>query len=89
MAGITIYTTSTCPYCTRAKALLASKGVNYSEIDVGVDSALRAEMTRRAGGRRTVPQIFFGSRHVGGCDDLVALARSGELDRLLGVGAAG
>ena len=88
MADVTIYTTSTCPYCHRAKALLDSKGVNYTEIDVGMNPELRKEMTRRAGGRHTVPQIFVGSRHLGGCDDLMAIARSGELDRVLGLGTA-
>lgn len=88
MADVIIYTTSTCPYCYRAKALLDSKGVDYTEIDVGTNAELRKEMTRRAGGRYTVPQIFVGARHVGGCDDLMAIARTGELDRVLGRGTA-
>ena len=83
MAQIEIYTTPTCPYCQAAKRLLARKGVTYSEIDVSGDPALRAAMTERAGGRRTVPQIFVGEVHVGGCDDLHALEDAGKLDPLL------
>jgi glutaredoxin 3 len=84
MAEVEIYTTPICPYCVRAKALLSKKGVAYKEIDVAEDEALRNDMTRRAGGRRTVPQIFVNGRHVGGSDDLYALDRKGELDRMLG-----
>ena len=83
MADITIYTTASCPYCIRAKALLKHKGAAYDEIDVGRDHALRQEMTARARGRRTVPQIFVGDTHVGGCDDLYALDQQGRLDPLL------
>ena len=83
MAQVTIYTTSICPYCHRAKQLLARKGVAYEEIDVGRDPDLREEMTERANGRRTVPQIFIGDTHVGGCDDLYALESAGKLDALL------
>lgn len=83
MPAVTIYTTMLCPYCYRAKALLDEKGIAYTEIDVGMDADKRQEMTTRAGGRRTVPQIFIGNRHVGGSDDLAALNRSGDLDRLL------
>jgi glutaredoxin 3 len=83
MAKVTIYTTSLCPYCHMAKRLLSSKGVSYDEIDVGSDRKLRDVMTRRAGGRHTVPQIFIGETHVGGCDDLHALDRAGKLDPLL------
>ena len=83
MKPVEIYTTPTCPYCQAAKRLLARKGVTYSEIDVSGDPALRAAMTERAGGRRTVPQIFVGEVHVGGCDDLHALDRAGKLDPLL------
>ncbi len=83
MTDVTIYTTQICPYCYRAKQLLAEKGVTYNEIDVSMDAARRAEMTERAGGRRTVPQIFIGATHVGGCDDLYALDRAGKLDTLL------
>ena len=83
MADVTIYTTSICPYCHRAKQLLSRKGVAYHEIDVGRDPDLRDEMMDRAGGRHTVPQIFVGQTHVGGCDDLYALDRAGRLDPLL------
>jgi glutaredoxin 3 len=83
MPKITIYSTMLCPYCFMAKRLLTKKGVQFEEIDVGVNPGLRDEMTDRAGGRYTVPQIFIGDHHVGGCDDLHALERSGELDTLL------
>jgi glutaredoxin 3 len=83
MPEITIYTTRSCPYCLRAKALLDKKGARYTEIDVGQDSALRQCMTTRAHGRYTVPQIFIGERHVGGSDDLHELDRQGGLDPLL------
>ncbi len=82
-AKVEIYTTKVCPYCVRAKALLEKKGVAFAEYDVTNDPERRAEMVRRAHGRRTVPQIFIGGRHVGGCDDLYALERAGELDSLL------
>lgn len=83
MVDVTIYTTAICPYCHRAKQLLSRKGVAYREIDVGRDPDLREEMMERAGGRHTVPQIFVGETHVGGCDDLYALDRAGRLDPLL------
>lgn len=83
MAKIEIYTTQTCPYCTAAKALLKRKGAAFTEIDVGGDPALRAAMSARAEGRRTVPQIFIGGRGIGGCDDLHALEAMGRLDALL------
>jgi glutaredoxin 3 len=83
MPKIEIYTTSWCPYCHRAKALLEQKGAAYQEIDVDGDDELRALMTKRAGGRRTVPQIFIGDKHIGGCDDLYALEARGGLDPLL------
>lgn len=83
MPKIEIYTTPICGYCARAKRLLESKGAAYLEIDVMSDPAKRAEMTHRAHGGRTVPQIFIGETHVGGCDDLYALERAGELDGLL------
>lgn len=79
---ITLYVTGWCPYCQRAKALLNSKQLVFSEIDVDEDPKLRQEMTTRSG-RRTVPQIFIGERHVGGCDDLYALESKGELDQLV------
>ena len=84
MASIEMYTKPVCPYCDAAKRLLASKGQTWSEIDIEADPARRDEMIRRTG-RRTVPQIFIGDRHVGGFDDLSALDRAGELDPLLGV----
>jgi glutaredoxin 3 len=83
MAEVTIYTTMSCPYCVRAKSLLGKKGVKFNEIDVSMDAAKRDEMTVRAGGRYTVPQIFVGGTHVGGCDDLYALEGQGKLDPLL------
>ncbi|RUT29459.1 glutaredoxin 3 [Arsenicitalea aurantiaca] len=83
MAKIEIYTTPSCPYCHAAKSLLEQKGVTFEEIDVR-DSEMRAAMTQRAHGRRTVPQIFIGETHVGGYDDMAALEREGALDPLLG-----
>lgn len=83
MKRVEIYTTRTCPFCIAAKALLSRKGVSYEETDVGADPALRAAMTSRANGRYTVPQIFIGGQHVGGCDDLHALDAAGRLDALL------
>ena len=83
MPAITIYTTSTCPYCKMAKNLLNRKGASFDEIDVSHDAEERQRMSARAGGRRTVPQIFIGSTHVGGCDDLHALDARGGLDPLL------
>jgi glutaredoxin 3 len=83
MPPITIYTTPYCPYCLRAKSLLKSKGAAFDEIDVSFSSEDRAAMVRRSGGRQTVPQIFIGERHIGGCDDLMALDAKGELDPLL------
>lgn len=79
---VTLYTTSWCGYCLRAKALLDRKGVAYHEIDVDTQPSRRAEMMARSR-RRTVPQIFIGDLHIGGSDELAALERSGELDRLL------
>jgi glutaredoxin 3 len=82
MTDVTIYLTRWCPFCTRAVALLDSKNVEYTAIDVDADPALRQEMMQRSN-RRTVPQIFIGQTHVGGCDDLLALERQGQLDKLL------
>jgi glutaredoxin 3 len=79
---IVIYLTGWCPYCERARALLSKKSLAFREIDVNDGPKLREEMIARSG-RRTVPQIFIGEKHVGGCDDLLALDASGELDRLL------
>lgn len=80
---IRIYSTAFCSYCERARALLSRKGVSYSEIKVDEDPASRDEMLRLSGGRRTVPQIFIGGRHIGGFDELYTLERKGELDSLL------
>lgn len=79
---VTIYTTKVCPYCVRAKALLDRKGVEYVEINAE-DEAVREGMITKAGGQRTVPQIFIGEKHIGGCDDLYALDREGKLQPLL------
>jgi len=81
---VVMYSTSWCPYCERARNLLAGKGVSFQEIKVDEDPAQRDVMLQRSGGRRTVPQIFVGEHHVGGFDDLAALDRAGELDKLLG-----
>lgn len=83
MRRVTIYTTPICPYCVRAKALLEEKGAEIEEVDVLTDRQAREEMRQRSGGRCTVPQIFVGDTHVGGCDDLHALERAGGLDPLL------
>ena len=83
MRRVTIYTMPVCPYCVRAKALLEEKGAQIQEVDVLTDRQAREEMRQRSGGRCTVPQIFVGDTHVGGCDDLHALEREGRLDPLL------
>ncbi len=83
MAKVEIYTTPICGYCAMAKRLLGEKGVSYTEINVMGDNARRDEMVKRAGGSRTVPQIFIDGEHVGGCDDLYALDGKGALDPLL------
>ncbi|MEI9993594.1 MAG: glutaredoxin 3 [Rhizomicrobium sp.] len=83
MSNVKIYTTPICPYCVRAKALLKKKGATFDEIDVFMDSDARREMEAKSEGRRTVPQIFIGEKHVGGCDDLYALESQGKLDPLL------
>ena len=83
MATVEIYTKAWCPYCSRAMALLASKGVAPEEHDLTMGGPRRAEMIDRAGGRTTVPQVFIDGRHVGGYDDLAALDRQGRLDPLL------
>ena len=84
MTDVTIYTTMFCPYCWRAKGLLADKGVAFDEIDVTMSPARRREMAELAGGQRSVPQIFIGDRHVGGSDELMALELAGKLDAMLG-----
>ena len=83
MPPIVIYTKSSCPYCHAAKALLKRKGAAYEEISVEGDRAAQAAMAVKAGGRSTVPQIFIGDHHVGGCDDLHELESAGRLDALL------
>ncbi|HWL46932.1 MAG TPA: glutaredoxin 3 [Sphingomonadaceae bacterium] len=83
MPKVEIYTTMICPYCARAKKLLASKGVAFEEHDITMGGPKRAEMLSRANGRKTVPQIFIGDHHVGGSDELAALERAGKLDALL------
>ena len=83
MAKVEIYTGPFCSYCTRAKRLLDSKGIEYQEHELGFGGGDRAEMVRRANGRTSVPQIFIDGRHIGGCDDLMALERGGKLDILL------
>ncbi len=86
MAKVEIYSSPYCGYCNRAKQLLRSKGVAFEETDVVADESKRDVMVQRAGGRRTVPQIFIDGRHVGGCDDLYALESEGKLDPLLAGG---
>ena len=83
MPRIEIYTKAFCPYCWRAKALLDHKGVQYEEIAVDYGGEAKQIMVQRARGRTTVPQIFIGSVHIGGCDDLMALDHDGKLDPLL------
>jgi glutaredoxin 3 len=83
VATVEIYTTFFCPFCSRAKNLLRKKGVEFTEISVDGDPALRRKMTERSGGGRTVPQIFIDGKPIGGSDQLVAMENSGELDRLL------
>lgn len=85
MARVEVYSTLFCPYCARAKALLARKGVEFENIDVIEQPDRREEMIRRAGGRTSVPQIFIDGKHIGGSDDLHALDRAGKLDSLLGI----
>ena len=80
--GVTLYTTRFCPYCIRARSLLDEKGVLYSEIAVDNDPQLRRDMMARSG-RTTVPQIWVGEQHIGGCDDLLLLERQGLLDEIL------
>jgi glutaredoxin 3 len=86
MVDVTIYTRAMCGYCSAAKRLLDSKGVSYTEHDASFSPDLRREMISRANGRSTFPQIFVGSVHVGGCDDLHELDREGRLDGLLAGG---
>lgn len=83
MQKIEIYTTKYCPYCVKAKALLEKKGVAYQEIHADGNDKLREELVVKSGGRKTVPQIFIGDHHIGGCDDLYALEADGKLDQML------
>ena len=80
---VTVYSTPFCGYCSAAKRLLTAKGADFTEVDVMFEPKTRNEMIERSGGRRTVPQIFIDGRHIGGYDDLSALDKAGELDRLL------
>ncbi len=82
MKEVIVYSKEVCPYCVKAKNLLQRKGVSYTEIKINTD-AQKEEMIKKSGGRMTVPQIFIGETHVGGCDDLYALEASGKLDDLL------
>lgn len=83
MPSVTLYTKPLCPFCIRAMSLLKKKGVAYNEISAAFDKAKREEMLQKSNGARTYPQIFIGEKHVGGCDDLMALENNGELDALL------
>lgn len=84
MAAVTIYTKPFCPYCTRALGLLAKKGVDFQEIeDAYMNPEKKRDMVKKSNGGATFPQIFIGERHIGGCDDLMALDRRGDLDKLL------
>ena len=85
MATVEIYTQPWCPYCARAVHLLTKKGVPFQEIDAPQGSQARVEARQRSGGRTSAPQIFIDGRHIGGCDDLLALDRAGTLDSLLGL----
>ena len=86
MTSVKIYTTQYCPYCYWAKELLSRKGVSYREIDVTGNAQMRQEMLERTQGRTTLPQIFIGATHVGGCDELYAIEEAGKLDALLDQG---
>jgi glutaredoxin 3 len=83
MANVEIYTWTFCPYCIRAKSLLKGKNVEFTEHNIQGDNEARDNMAQRAGGRKSVPQIFINDQHIGGCDDLHALDAKGELDALL------
>lgn len=83
MTDVTIYTRAFCPYCSRAVSLLKNKGVKFNEIDAGMDAKKKAEMVKRSGGGHTFPQIFIGDMHIGGCDEMMALERAGNLDPML------
>ena len=83
MSQITVYSGPNCPYCVRAKLLLDKKGVAFTEVDVRANSDRMLEMLAKSNGRRTIPQIFIGDKHIGGCDDLYALEQAGKLDTML------
>jgi glutaredoxin 3 len=83
MRPVTIYTKAFCPYCSRALSVLRQKGAEVTEIEAGFDAAARKQMLARSNGGTTYPQIFVGERHIGGCDDMLALERAGKLDELL------
>lgn len=83
MSKVVMYCTPYCPYCVRARMLLASKGAEFEEIRIDLEPNRREEMESRAGGRTSVPQIFIGEHHIGGCDELYALESQGRLDPLL------
>ncbi len=83
MSAVTIYTRAFCPFCTRAVSLLKQKGVDFNEIDAGMDPDKKQEMIQRSNGGRTFPQIFIDEEHIGGCDEMMALERSGKLDKKL------
>ena len=83
MSKVTIYTRDFCPFCTRALALLNEKGVEFTEIDAGMDPDKKQEMVSRSNGARTFPQIFVGDTHIGGCDEIMALEKSGKLDPMI------
>jgi glutaredoxin 3 len=85
MSDVEIYTQPWCPFCERATHILTTKGVEFREIDAPSGSAARREARERSGGRTSVPQIFIGGTHIGGCDDIVALDRAGKLDTILGL----
>lgn len=85
--NVEMYTWSSCPFCIRAKALLDKKGVDFTEYCIDGDEAARADMSQRANGRRSLPQIFINDQHIGGCDDMYALEAQGKLDPLLQQGA--
>ena len=88
MAKVEIYTSIMCPYCSRAVGLLRSKNINFEQIDVSMSGEFKRTMRSRAGGRTSVPQIFIDDKHIGGCDDLMALDSAGHLDSLLNKSAS-
>ncbi|MBL4852849.1 MAG: glutaredoxin 3 [Robiginitomaculum sp.] len=85
MKSVTIYTSALCPFCWRAVNLLKKKNIGFKEINVGMNAKLRKEMIQRSGGVTSVPQIFIDEQHIGGCDEIMALERSGKLDGMLAV----